>query len=121
MSIDCEVKCIITYTHTQKDLYQQALDYAKGISERIYQTMQSVSNLASYVYLPRRLREGAETALQQARSVYTTLKLNNVPSELPSFILSQISEVVETQINYCCQLGSYINTALKVSNHSHTL
>ena len=77
--------------------------------------MLSISKVASYIYLPRRLREGAETTLQQAKNVYTTLKLNNVPSELPSFLLSQISEVVETQINYCRQLGGYINSALKVT------
>lgn len=77
--------------------------------------MLSISKVASYMYLPRRLREGAETTLQQAKNVYTTLKLNNVPSELPSFLLSQISEVVETQINYCRQLGGYINSALKVT------
>ena len=76
--------------------------------------MQSVTKVASYVYLPRRLREGAESTLQQAKNVYTTLKMNNVPSELPSFLISQISEVVETQINYCRQLQGYIKNALKV-------
>ena len=68
-------------------MYQQALDYAKCISERIYQTMQSVSKVATFVFLPCWLKEGAEAAIQQAKRVYITLKQNNVPSELPSFLL----------------------------------
>ena len=56
----------------------------------------------------------AESTLQQAKNVYTTLKMNNVPSELPSFLISQISEVVETQINYCRHSKDTSRTALKV-------
>ena len=83
--------------------------------------MLSVSKVTGYIYLPPRLREGAETTLQQAKSVYSTLKMNNVPSEIPSFVLSQITEVVDTQIGYCRQLGGYINTALKVSTASQNI
>ena len=57
----------------------------------------------------------------QAKDVYTTLRDNNVPAELPSFLLSQISEVVETQIMYCRHLGNHISTALKVPMLSFVL
>ena len=50
----------------------------------------------------------------QAKNVYTTLKLNNVPSELPSFLLTQTVEIVETQIVFCKKVGTHISSALKV-------
>ena len=63
---------------------------------------------------------------QQAKDVYTTLKENNVPSELPRFVLSQVSEIVDVQIVYCKQLGVYLTTTIKVNSQcviaaNHTL
>lgn len=40
--------------------------------------------------------------------------INNVPAELPSFLLTQIVEIVEAQLVFCKKLGGHITSALKV-------
>ncbi|XP_003384104.1 PREDICTED: uncharacterized protein LOC100632108 [Amphimedon queenslandica] len=95
---------------SKKGIFQSAFEYAKTASGKVLESLQSLSSLNGY--LPVRLRKGIENAIQQARDVYTTLKLNNVPAELPSFLLSQVLDVVETQMVFCKKLGGYITSFL---------
>lgn len=46
-----------------QDLFQQALDYAKTASEKVYEMLKSLSSVTDY--LPTRLRDGATAAVEQ--------------------------------------------------------
>ena len=37
-----------------------------------------------------------------------------VPTDIPASVLNKASEVIETQLGYVKQLGTYITTSLKV-------
>lgn len=46
-----------------QDLFQQALDYAKTASEKVYEMLKSLSSVTDY--LPTRLKDGATAAVEQ--------------------------------------------------------
>ena len=122
----------------KKGVLQASLDSAKALSERLFGAVKSVSSAVTY--LPHQLKGGAAQLFSQAQELYTTLKSVGThgrpvdvitvkihffrsllfpqaksPMDLPASALNRISELIDTQISYCRQLGSYITSALKVS------
>lgn len=44
-----------------------------------------------------------------------------VPTDIPASVLNKTSEVIDTQLGYVKQLGTYIKTSLQVYNNPLTL
>ena len=65
---DCTCVCVIGCVCVLfvQDLFQQALDYSKSASQKIYELLKSFSGITGY--LPTRLREGAENAMKQVQN-----------------------------------------------------
>lgn len=58
------------------------------------------------------------SAVFMAYGVVSSPLQAKVPSDLPSATLNRISEVIDTQLGYCRQLGNYISGALQVSSQA---
>jgi hypothetical protein len=99
-------------------LFQGVLDYAKQLSEKVFTAFQTVSTATTY--LPHHLKTGTTQAFTYSQELYTTLKSAKVPTDIPASVLHRTSEVVETQLGYVKQLGTYIRTALKAKEQSQS-
>ena len=110
---------------------QDALDYAKRLSEMAHDSLQYVGKATAY--LPSQLKNGATQAFTQVQEVYSTFAMVSKllmhplviyffhskaksPSDLPLAVLNKVSGVIKTQLDYLTSLGNYITTALKVSS-----
>lgn len=94
-----------------KGSIQAALDYAKQLSERVYTSLHAVTRATSL--LPHHLKDSTTHAFGYAQEFYTTLKSAKAPTDLPASALKRLSEMVDTQLGYCRQLGTFLSNTLQ--------
>lgn len=90
---------------------QASLDYAKQLSGKVFHSFQSVT--VATTYLPKQLKDNAGQAYQYAQEMYSTLKPIQTPMDLSASALNKISSVLETQLGYVTQLGTYLSSVLQ--------
>jgi hypothetical protein len=100
-------------------LFQGVLDYTRQLSEKVFTAFQTVSTATTF--LPHNLKSGASHALSYSQELYTTLKTAKVPTDIPTSVLHKTSEVIETQLGYVKQLGTYIKSSLKAKEQSESI
>ena len=124
-----------------KGTLQASLDYAKQLSDKLFRTVQSVTTVTTL--LPKQLQDGASKSYQYTQEMYSTLKPVSpqadvhivllfkiyysfrfvylkiqTPMDLSASGLNKISFLLDTQLGYVSQLGSYLSSVLQVSQIS---